>query len=158
MKAATVYLNDGTNYTTSINGPDAEIKKYFLNQWLNVGEGENDKMRKCIDVKIKPQGFDYNGMRIYFIDPHGKDISFNRWRAILYYAQNYAETVFFPSQKEYDEFLASQALLFNLSLRIFTTTDRIRVCRNRLNPLLLLPLSSLSQILPLRKDLDGGCR
>jgi hypothetical protein len=56
----------------------------------------------------KPTGFNYNGKRIYFLDSHGKDISFPRWRVILFYARNFGETVFFPSQKEHDDFITSQ--------------------------------------------------
>lgn len=53
------------------------------------------------------EGFKYEGKRIYFIDGEGKDISFERWRATLYYEPNYAVTVFFDTPNDYNMFLQS---------------------------------------------------
>lgn len=55
-----------------------------------------------------PPGFMSDGMRIRFIEPKGKDASFNRWRAAVYYMPNYAETKFFYTELEYEIFLASK--------------------------------------------------
>ena len=54
MKTATVYLNDGTNYSTSVNGAlsDSEIKAYFLNKWFNYGV-ERDDMKQCVKVEVE---------------------------------------------------------------------------------------------------------
>ena len=51
-------------------------------------------------------GFMHGGKRIYFIEAKGKDVSFERWRATLYYAPGFALTYFAQSQAEYDKFLA----------------------------------------------------
>lgn len=51
------------------------------------------------------QGFEYEGKRIFYIDPQGKDISFDRWRATLYYEPHMAMTAFFPTLAAYDVFL-----------------------------------------------------
>ena len=57
---------------------------------------------------IKP-GFLHNGRRIFYMEPRGKDISFERWRITLYYAVNYAETHFLPTQEDYDSFTKKYA-------------------------------------------------
>jgi hypothetical protein len=57
-------------------------------------------------MNMKPGFISREGNRIYFIEPKGKDAMFERWRVTLYYAPNLAETQFFPSQAEYDAFLA----------------------------------------------------
>lgn len=46
-----------------------------------------------------------SGHRAYFLEGHGKDISFDRWRVSAYYAPNLAETLFFPSDDDYQRFL-----------------------------------------------------
>ena len=51
------------------------------------------------------KGFGYKGKMIYYIDRLGKDISFERWRLDLYYDRNHAKTVFFSSEKEYNDFI-----------------------------------------------------
>ncbi len=51
MKACRVYLEDGTDYITSINGTDKEIRKYFIGRTFNYGI-ETDIMIKCINVEI----------------------------------------------------------------------------------------------------------
>ena len=62
------------------------------------------------NAKNMPIGFIhsdvFNGRahRVYFIDPKGKDISFDRWRFDLYYANNFAMTHFEPSQEAADAF------------------------------------------------------
>ena len=48
----------------------------------------------------------FEGEQIYYIDGHGKDISFKRWRVILYYRPGFALTHFLPSQAEYDSFIS----------------------------------------------------
>ena len=52
---------------------------------------------------------DYPGKRFVFIDPHGKDISFERWRVCLYYAPHYAVTHFLPDELASQRFLADYA-------------------------------------------------
>jgi hypothetical protein len=42
--------------------------------------------------------------RIYYIEKRGKDSSFQRWRATLYYAPNFAVTAFFDSESEYSRY------------------------------------------------------
>ena len=44
--------------------------------------------------------------RIYFIEDRGKDISYERWRATLYYEPNFAMTAFFDSAEAYESFLS----------------------------------------------------
>ena len=51
MKEATIYLNDGTNYTTNVNGTDKEIKDYFYGIWFNYGTVD-DKMLQCVKVEV----------------------------------------------------------------------------------------------------------
>ena len=58
---------------------------------------------------MKPPGFDHEGYRIMFIEPCGKDVSFNRWRFHLYYAPNFAVTHFEPSAKTAAAFMAHHA-------------------------------------------------
>ena len=55
---------------------------------------------------MKNPGFFFDGRKIYFIDPHGKDISFERWRVCLYYDRNHASTAFFDTEEEYTKFLS----------------------------------------------------
>lgn len=45
--------------------------------------------------------------RIYFIEGRGKDISFPRWRATLYYHPNFAATAFFGSAETYEKFISA---------------------------------------------------
>ena len=52
MKTATVYLNDGTNYQTNINGSVEEIEQYFLGKWFNFGI-ERDVMKQCVKVEVE---------------------------------------------------------------------------------------------------------
>ena len=56
----------------------------------------------CFDVSdyLEPD------LQIYYVEPKGKDVSFNRWRVCLYYKRGFAKTVFFNSQAKYDEFLS----------------------------------------------------
>jgi hypothetical protein len=58
---------------------------------------------------MKHNGFIFNDggkkRRIYFIDPQGKDVSFDRWRVTLYYDGNFAATHFLHSETEYNSFL-----------------------------------------------------
>lgn len=53
-----------------------------------------------------PEGFNYGGKQIYFVEPHGKDISFPRYRASLYYDGCLAMTEFFHTQEAYEAFMA----------------------------------------------------
>ena len=57
-------------------------------------------------TETKPTGFIHEDKKIMYIDPHGKDISFERWRLTLYYQPGFALTHFADSQKEYDDFIA----------------------------------------------------
>jgi len=55
LKAAHVkFLDSKYNYVTSVNGKlsNAEIVKYFKNNWFNLGH-INDDMQKCIACDIK---------------------------------------------------------------------------------------------------------
>ena len=62
------------------------------------------------DAKNMPIGFMHSDVfnggahRVYFIDPKGKDISFDRWRFDLYYANSSAMTHFEQSQEAADAF------------------------------------------------------
>jgi hypothetical protein len=42
------------NYHTNVNGKlsDEEVKKYFIDQWFNLGDGEKDNMQKCTECAI----------------------------------------------------------------------------------------------------------
>lgn len=53
-----------------------------------------------------PVGFPYEGETIFFVEGKGKDISFDRWRACLYYAPHLAKTAFFETQSSYADFMA----------------------------------------------------
>ena len=53
MRIARVHLEDGTSYETSINGTDAEIKRYFERQYLNMGVGGGDRMVRCTRVDVR---------------------------------------------------------------------------------------------------------
>lgn len=55
---------------------------------------------------MKHTGVMMAGECIYFVDPLGKDVSFDRWRVNCYYAPNLAMTHSLPSEGEYDAFLA----------------------------------------------------
>ncbi|MHB1098680.1 MAG: hypothetical protein ACYCZR_03920 [Burkholderiales bacterium] len=57
---------------------------------------------------MTPPGFEYDGKTILFIDPQGKDASFERWRAILYYEPGFAKTTFFGTEFQYETFLAAR--------------------------------------------------
>lgn len=46
MRTARVFLSNGTNYATSINGTNTEIQKYFqLGSYINVGSTTDDIQR-----------------------------------------------------------------------------------------------------------------
>ena len=51
MKTTKVYTKS-TNWTTSVNGTEEEIKDYFLNRWFNVGTYPVERMEKVIKVEI----------------------------------------------------------------------------------------------------------
>jgi hypothetical protein len=57
---------------------------------------------------MKKKGFKHSGRTIYYIDGHGKDASFERWRVTLYYAPHYAETHFLQNEAEYNAFIANR--------------------------------------------------
>ena len=53
MKTIKILMsNPEYDYTTSINPsiPMEDIRKYFVNQWFNVGS-VNDLMMQCIDIQ-----------------------------------------------------------------------------------------------------------
>ena len=54
-------------------------------------------------------GFNWGGKQIFFVEPKGKDVSFNRWRMCFYYAPCMAHTEFFETQEGYDAFLVEAA-------------------------------------------------
>ena len=41
----------------------------------------------------------------FYLDPRGKDVSFPRWRLLVYYHRSYAETFFFDSEELYNEYI-----------------------------------------------------
>ena len=43
-------FSDGNTITTDINGTIEEVKKYYLNNWFNLGVVDDD-MQKCINVE-----------------------------------------------------------------------------------------------------------
>lgn len=47
--------------------------------------------------------------RISFMEPMGKDISFERWRITLYYHRHFAATAFFDNAVEYEAFIKKHA-------------------------------------------------
>ena len=54
MKTAHIIFDDPKyNYSTSVNGRDAEIKDYFIGTWFNLGSVK-DNMQKCIGCDIDP--------------------------------------------------------------------------------------------------------
>lgn len=57
----------------------------------------------------QPTGFAYEGKTIYFVEAKGKDISYARWRADLYYKGHMASTAFFQTEATYNNFLAEAA-------------------------------------------------
>lgn len=57
MRTATITTTSGHTWTADINGTDAEICRYFLNQWFDVGPYPEERMEKAIRVVI--DGIDY---------------------------------------------------------------------------------------------------
>jgi len=77
-------------------------------------EAERDYSKmKYSGVKLE------SGETAYFLDLHGRDISFPRWRIIAYYAAQYAETVFFGSEAEYLAYIAAAAGIVYTDFREF---------------------------------------
>ena len=62
---------------------------------------------QVIDGRLK-SGFWHNGRTIYYLDDHGKDVSFERWRVCGYYAPHYAETIFHDTEAEHFLFIESR--------------------------------------------------
>ena len=52
---------NGHSYTTGINGTEISIQRYFVDQWLNLGYGWKDDMKK---VKM-----------VQFLDAEPSDVS-----------------------------------------------------------------------------------
>jgi hypothetical protein len=53
MRACRVYLSNGTNYVTSINGTDDEIQRYFVGQALTFPDGKGGQVEyTCTHVDI----------------------------------------------------------------------------------------------------------
>jgi hypothetical protein len=50
MRAYKIYLEDGTDYVTSMNATLEEAKTYFVGKYLNMGVVD-DKMVKVIKVE-----------------------------------------------------------------------------------------------------------
>ena len=71
-----------------------------------------------------PVGFMYNGRRIFYIDPQGKDVSFERWRLDGYYAPQYAKTIFFSTEEEYLDFQREKAPHCYADFEMFRRSDR----------------------------------
>ena len=51
MRSIRVHLADGTNFVTSINGTNEEIRQYYIGQTLNLGR-EEDRLVKVVDVEF----------------------------------------------------------------------------------------------------------
>lgn len=64
---------------------------------------KQDEVMRCVDAET--DGFDYDGKRIFFVEPRGKDAGFERWRMCLYYERNSALTAFFSTEFGYKSFL-----------------------------------------------------
>lgn len=52
MRVATIKTKSH-QWSTDINGTDAEIKSYFLGQYFNVGVYPQEKMEQVISVEVK---------------------------------------------------------------------------------------------------------
>jgi hypothetical protein len=71
-----------------------------------LGYREIDQLADLLKLYAQnPNGFLNNGHRIYYMDYCGKDSGFNRWRIYGYYESHKAETIFFNSESEYNEFI-----------------------------------------------------
>jgi len=75
---------------------------------------------------IVPIGFIHEGRRVYYMDGRGKDISFPRWRATLYYEGHLAMTHFLSSQADYDSFLSIHAKYCYSSYDEFRESRRVK--------------------------------
>ena len=52
MKTAIVQFDNGDTVTTSINGTDEEIRRYYqIGKEFNLGDGELDLMAKVVSVE-----------------------------------------------------------------------------------------------------------
>lgn len=104
-----IYINpNGVNWgKRTIKALDSRAGRntYYIEPtdtpWYSVGEEclHEIKEKKSINIKSLLKSGKY------YIDAQGKDASFDRWRICLYYRRNFAETLFFQSEKEYDLFL-----------------------------------------------------
>ena len=52
MKTIKVTFSGGNSLVTSITGTREEIEKYYLGNFFNIGDGENDKEEKAIKVEF----------------------------------------------------------------------------------------------------------
>lgn len=52
------FKNPKYNYTTNVSGgtDEADIRKYFVGQYFNVGKYPRENMQKCIDIEFKEKG------------------------------------------------------------------------------------------------------
>ena len=50
---AIVTTEEGTTWSTPINGTEETIKKYFMNKYFNVGVFPEEKMEKVVNVNIE---------------------------------------------------------------------------------------------------------
>jgi hypothetical protein len=71
--------------------------------------GGLNKREIAMDTIRQKPGFILHGKRVYYVDPQGKDISFDRWRISAYYHRNMALTEFFTTKKDYDFFVETTA-------------------------------------------------
>lgn len=53
MRFATITTESGYTWSTSINGTDEEINKYFMGQYFDVGVFPVEKMEKVVSVVVK---------------------------------------------------------------------------------------------------------
>lgn len=47
-----VTFANGDHLTTSINGTEEEIRKYYLGKEFNIGDGEEDDVQKAVAVEF----------------------------------------------------------------------------------------------------------
>ena len=52
MKGAVVKFSNGYSFRTSINGTDAEIKKYYMGKYFDIGVYPKEKMAKVVSVRV----------------------------------------------------------------------------------------------------------
>ena len=52
MRTTIITTEDGTQWATSINGTNSEIRKYFMSNYFDVGVYPKEKMSKVVNLVI----------------------------------------------------------------------------------------------------------